>query len=558
MPVRGQTGIWINKGGDSGQYNVKAYGAVGDGVTDDTTAVQAAIDAAEVSGGIVFFPAGTYKITSPLTVEFGIILEGVREGTILDFSGQSSGNAITIGHATNQISKVRIEGITINGGLGTSVGINLSGVNATRSITDSSFRDLRIYNFGTGIKTTYSWCNLFDSIRIQSCTAGIEMGNQSNETTFINCSVNVGNGRSASFTNAEGITMIGTNFGNNDQVSAEACYLFHSTVTMINTYIEGLDSSLFATVGSSGEDANIVSSLSMIGGIANVNTYLRLDIGNIRAKIFIDNIKLVSGDKIIIANSTTIKRYTDRLHIDWVAADRTRTPIMLERWDCNSIIPFGKSYGGVTLTSSIGDNYVNVNATGGSAGFLFASTLTVGQEYTLAYAIRSDVAFSLRNNTSMGIAVSATSENWEMRYIPFVADATTLRMHWVGDAQFKFIGLIQGSYFPDIDISTTKPYLNSVITGITASTTQSQGQQPLTFEHNQISVCANTNDVVTLPAAIAGKRCIVTNSGAQTLQIFPASGDNLGAGVNASTTLATTKSAMFQAYDATNWIKFTN
>ena len=108
------------------------------------------------------------------------------------------------------------------------------------------------------------------------------------------------------------------------------------------------------------------------------------------------------------------------------------------------------------------------------------------------------------------------------------------------------------------DIYSAGNIKRSVTATITASTTQTQGQQPLTADYNQVSVCANANDVVTLPTAVTGMQVIVTNSGAQTLQIFPASGDNLGVGINASTTLATTKSAMFQAYDATNWIKFTN
>ncbi len=45
-------------------FNVKnaAYGALGDGTTDDTTAINAALTAA-LSGGIVFFPAGTYLTT---------------------------------------------------------------------------------------------------------------------------------------------------------------------------------------------------------------------------------------------------------------------------------------------------------------------------------------------------------------------------------------------------------------------------------------------------------------------------------------------------------------
>ena len=43
--------------------NVKSHGAVGDGVADDTTAVIAAIDAA-VDGGTVFFPSGSYALTT--------------------------------------------------------------------------------------------------------------------------------------------------------------------------------------------------------------------------------------------------------------------------------------------------------------------------------------------------------------------------------------------------------------------------------------------------------------------------------------------------------------
>lgn len=44
-------------------YSVRAYGAAGDGTTDDTSAVNAAITAAAAAGGNVAFPAGTYKVT---------------------------------------------------------------------------------------------------------------------------------------------------------------------------------------------------------------------------------------------------------------------------------------------------------------------------------------------------------------------------------------------------------------------------------------------------------------------------------------------------------------
>ena len=50
-------------------YDVKAYGAVGDGVTDDSVAVIAAIAACYAgNGGIVWFPPGTYLILSQLLI----------------------------------------------------------------------------------------------------------------------------------------------------------------------------------------------------------------------------------------------------------------------------------------------------------------------------------------------------------------------------------------------------------------------------------------------------------------------------------------------------------
>jgi hypothetical protein len=49
----------------AGTYNVKDYGALGDGSTDDTTAIAAAITAANAAGGgRVKFPAGTYITTT--------------------------------------------------------------------------------------------------------------------------------------------------------------------------------------------------------------------------------------------------------------------------------------------------------------------------------------------------------------------------------------------------------------------------------------------------------------------------------------------------------------
>lgn len=76
-------------------YNVKAYGALGDGTTNDTTAIAAAISAAS-GGGVVLFPPGTYKYTS-LTVGSAITLQGAGWSASTLSCSAATGTCITLG-----------------------------------------------------------------------------------------------------------------------------------------------------------------------------------------------------------------------------------------------------------------------------------------------------------------------------------------------------------------------------------------------------------------------------------------------------------------------------
>ena len=59
-------------------FNVKDFGAVGNGSTDDTSAFQSALDAASTAkGGVVIVPTGRYKIAGHLSVPSNVTLEGV-------------------------------------------------------------------------------------------------------------------------------------------------------------------------------------------------------------------------------------------------------------------------------------------------------------------------------------------------------------------------------------------------------------------------------------------------------------------------------------------------
>lgn len=60
-------------------FNVRTYGAFGDGVADDGASIQAAIAAAaatSTTGGIVFFPPGVYRSTAIITLPTGVSMMG--------------------------------------------------------------------------------------------------------------------------------------------------------------------------------------------------------------------------------------------------------------------------------------------------------------------------------------------------------------------------------------------------------------------------------------------------------------------------------------------------
>ena len=109
--------------------NIKDYGAVGDGVADDTLAVQRAITN---STGAVYIPAGTFKI-DPVTLTTGKQLIGENRATsILKLRTALSGTGMINATYANDIV---IENLTIDGGslVGTKNGlINFYGCEQAR------------------------------------------------------------------------------------------------------------------------------------------------------------------------------------------------------------------------------------------------------------------------------------------------------------------------------------------------------------------------------------------------------------------------------------------
>lgn len=104
---------------DLGFYNVKNWGAVGDGLTNDTSAIQAAIDAALIasfSGGTIYFPPGNYLITAALTLpgtnNSGLRFEGCGVGPSPQFT--SGAASVIIGDVDDYLLKVTHTGVPGN------------------------------------------------------------------------------------------------------------------------------------------------------------------------------------------------------------------------------------------------------------------------------------------------------------------------------------------------------------------------------------------------------------------------------------------------------------
>ncbi len=82
--------------------SVKDFGAVGDGVADDTAAIQAAIDYLEIQsirGGVAFVPRGQYRCTGKIRIGQFVVLRGENDFSSSLFwdSTYTSGNCIELG-----------------------------------------------------------------------------------------------------------------------------------------------------------------------------------------------------------------------------------------------------------------------------------------------------------------------------------------------------------------------------------------------------------------------------------------------------------------------------
>jgi len=225
--------------------SVKDFGAVGDGVTNDATAIQNAINSVQSArGGIIYFPPGNYAIQSPLTVTAsGVILQGAGGDNFHDGGPGDAlaGTTITWTGAINIESIITFKTIQ-NPANGKIAGVGMfdiklecnnliSGGLTIISINKGTFQRLTVTNprYAAYVSTSYApgqlaeACDAQDNLFMQ-CSfrcldfpesenadgfniSGTQFANSS-FNTYINCMGQIKNGRGFYLEFADNITLI--------------------------------------------------------------------------------------------------------------------------------------------------------------------------------------------------------------------------------------------------------------------------------------------------------------------------------------------------------------
>lgn len=194
---QGEQGI---PGPPTSVMTVTAYGAVGNGIVDDTTALQAAINAAYAARTTLLWPSGNYKTSSSLVIPADIHIIGEH----VDFkSAAHYGNAaysdaslgkgtwIVPTHTSGAVLEFNAGGTLYMSADVSNIGIRgpgtgtLTGLLLSAKTTRSRFSNIRVLNCSVGINVTTSYDNSFYDVGAWGCKTGIYL-NGANRSNFAN------------------------------------------------------------------------------------------------------------------------------------------------------------------------------------------------------------------------------------------------------------------------------------------------------------------------------------------------------------------------------------
>src|SRR5436309_8653842 len=134
-------------------FNVRDQGAVGDGAADDTGALIRTIGRVPVSGGLVYLPHGTYRVTSTIAVaRTNVWIFGSGpDATAIRLGDGANADVLAIDAGGCTVSILTIDGNKAHNSAGS--GILVDAVAANEVLENATVRDLHIVRTkGAGIR----------------------------------------------------------------------------------------------------------------------------------------------------------------------------------------------------------------------------------------------------------------------------------------------------------------------------------------------------------------------------------------------------------------------
>jgi hypothetical protein len=168
--------------------NVKDFGAVGNGSTNDTAALQAAIDATP-AGGVLYFPPGNYITSAALQINRAITIQGAQKNFSVILCLANDGIVI------NKVSNVNIYDMELAQAVrytttpNSYTGILVAGDTVNRPF-NHCYRDVFIDGFLYGIYADWIWSAVFDNVRTGFGPNGLRARYLCANNVVTNCSFN--------------------------------------------------------------------------------------------------------------------------------------------------------------------------------------------------------------------------------------------------------------------------------------------------------------------------------------------------------------------------------
>lgn len=153
----------------NGVINVRAYGAAGNGVTDDTAALNNAIDAISSSKRILYFPEGIYVVSSTLTLANPVrVLGDSQTNTILYLANNSNCDVIDV-----RSPDVTFEQLTVNGNQPNQLDGNYNGISYATTLSNLTLKSVTVTNASTGVLMLSA-----SNVLVDRCTFSGSLGQQ--------------------------------------------------------------------------------------------------------------------------------------------------------------------------------------------------------------------------------------------------------------------------------------------------------------------------------------------------------------------------------------------